>query len=91
MLTQTYGLTLTQTYGLIGVGILVCCLGIAARTYMKVRLNPTSTLFSRRRDLTKRYRRLIRKREAPLWPLLVSVSFIPAGVAIVFGALLSSR
>ncbi len=77
---------------------LVCVLGFAvfslggfARQYMVVRLYGWSGYLSSQRDLTQKYRALVRSQNAPSWPMGVSFLCIPLGIVVVFGAILLSK
>jgi hypothetical protein len=73
------------------IGFLVFSLGGFARQYMVVRLYGWSGYLSSQRNLTQKYRALVRSQNVPWWPIGVSLLCIPLGIVIVFGAILLSR
>lgn len=77
---------------LVAVGLSVFFVGGIARTYMNIQLRGWRSFIVPARGLTERqYGQLIRERGAPMWLLILSVSCIPLGIAIVFGAILWAK
>ena len=72
-------------------GFVVFCIGGFARMYMVVRINGWSGYLSSQRNLITNYRKLISQQAAPIWPLVVSVTCMPLGLAIVFAVILLSK
>jgi hypothetical protein len=76
---------------LIPIGFVIFCLGGLARTYMNISLDGWKS-FVRSKELTEqRYRRLMKEQGAPAWPLIATVTFMPLGVVLVFGAIVWSN
>lgn len=72
-------------------GFAIFTLGGFARIYMVIRLNGLKGILSSQKRLTTSYYELTKEQEAPLWPLVMSVTFLPVGIVIVLGAILWSR
>jgi len=77
---------------------LVCVLGVAvfarggfARHSRVVHLFGWGGYLSSQRDLTEKYRALVRSQHAPSWPIGVSFVCIPLGIVIAFGAIFFSK
>ena len=79
------------TWLVVRFGFAVFVLGGLARMYMVVRLNGWSGWFSSQRNLRQNYRTAVASRHAPAWPLGLSLICPYLGIAIIFGAILSSK
>jgi hypothetical protein len=66
--------------------------GGLARAYMDFAANGMRMFYDFRRGNTESsYWKLIRERHAPAWPFILSVVFIPLGIAVVFGSIIWSN
>ena len=72
-------------------GMAVFLVEVCARQYMVVRLHGRSGYLSSQRGLITWYRELVDRKEAPRWPVLVSVFCMPLGIAIIFAAILLGK
>jgi hypothetical protein len=76
---------------LLAIGFIIFTVGAAARIYMDLRLRGSSRVGMSRGGLTERnYRQLMKDQDVPRWPLVLSLSCIPLGVVLVFGAIIWS-
>ena len=80
-----------HTWLLCVVGMMVFGVGGFARQYMVVRLYGWKGYLSSQRELTDKYRALVRGEGAPSWPLVMSPLCIALGIIIIFGAILWPR
>jgi hypothetical protein len=76
----------------IAIGFAMFCVGGLARAYMDFAANGMRMFYDFRRGNTESsYWKLIRERHAPAWPFILSVVFIPLGIAVVFGSIIWSN
>jgi hypothetical protein len=80
-----------KTWLLCVLGFAVFSIGGIARMNMVIRLNGWAGYLSRQKNLTKNYRLLMEKEDAPGWPIIVSSVCSPLGIVIVFSAILLSK
>jgi len=73
------------------VGILLFGIGALAHTYMKLRIGKAHSDCSGTRSTEVKYMGLVKTHEAPMWPLLVAVTFTPLGVITSFAAVIWSN
>ncbi len=76
---------------ILDLGFLIFCVGGLARTYMNYSLDGWSLRGQFTGITEKRYKRLMKEKGAPAWPLIVTVTLMPLGVVIGFGAILWSN
>lgn len=74
---------------LLGFGI--SALGVHGRRYMQARVFGGWNRVRITRDLTAKYRTLIREGKAPLWPLMLFRVCLPLGIIIIFASILWVR
>jgi len=73
---------------MISLGFLLFTVGGLARTYMNFRLNDHLWRGQSGQSTERRYSRLIKERKAPVLPLVMAVTLMPLGVAMVFGTII---
>lgn len=73
----------------VAIGFGIFCVGGVARAYMDFAANGMRMFYKFRRGNTElSYWRLIKERNAPTLPLILSVICIPLGILVVFGAII---
>jgi len=72
-------------------GILLFGIGGLARTYMNVRIAQALSDGSTTRSTELKYLSLVRKNDAPMWQLVITVIFIPLGILTSFAAIIWSN
>jgi hypothetical protein len=71
--------------GFLGIGVFV--LGVRGHRYMQARVFGGWNRIRITRDLTGKYRVLIREGKAPLWPLVLFRECVPLGIVIAFASI----
>jgi hypothetical protein len=69
-------------------GIVLFAIGVLTRTYMNVVIGRSPLSGSDARSTELRYKRLIKEKGAPVWPLAVTVVLLPLGILIAFAAII---
>ncbi len=72
-------------------GFVLVCVDGWARIYMDVLIHQSPISDAGYSSTERTYMQLVRKREAPLWPFVVTVIFIPLGILTVFAGIFSSK
>ena len=77
---------LMQAFGfaLFGVGVLT-------RTYMSIKIGQAPADGPATRSTEIKYMRLVRNKGAPIWPLIITVVFMPLGIIVSFAAIILSN
>lgn len=73
---------------MISFGFLLFIIGGLARTYMNFRLNAHLWRGQSGQSTERRYSRLVKERKAPVLPLVLAVTLLPLGIAMVFGTVI---
>jgi hypothetical protein len=73
---------------MISLGFLFFVAGGLARTYMNLRLNGHLWRGQGGQSTERRYSRLIKEGKAPVLPLVLAVTLMPLGIAVVFGTII---
>lgn len=73
---------------MISLGFLLFIIGGLARTYMNFRLNNHLWRGQGGQSTERRYSRLIKEKKAPVLPLILAVTLMPLGIAMVFGTII---
>jgi NADH:ubiquinone oxidoreductase subunit 5 (subunit L)/multisubunit Na+/H+ antiporter MnhA subunit len=73
---------------MISLGFFLFIIGGLARTYMNFRLNGHLWRGQGGQSTERKYSRLIKGRNAPVLPLVMAVTLMPLGIAMVFGTII---
>ncbi len=77
----------SQLVAMVSLGFALFVVGGLARTYMNLRLNRHLWRGQAGQSTERRYIRLIKERKAPVLPLVLTLTLMPLGIVLVFGAI----
>ena len=76
---------------MLAIGVVLFGVGGLARTYMNIRIRQMPSDGTSTRSTEVKYLRLVRSSRVPIWPLAISVTFIPLGILTTFAAIILSN
>jgi hypothetical protein len=72
-------------------GFALFSVGVLTRTYMNIKIGQAPADGATTRSTEIKYMRLVRNKGAPIWPLIITIVFIPLGIIVCFAAIILSN